>query len=163
VFIWSAWVKPHNGLRVINCPGQNLSRKPPEYQLTVLGQLTWCETPKSVIQRACGVHQWFSPDEKSTTHIIYYYQSYVARAVCRRSLLLRHDRITRCGNDKVSLYVVTLSLLAGLFFFSWALLVLLFCPMHCQGFFLLLMWCGEFLHWTTTVCGQPTNQNQPKI
>lgn len=35
--------------------GPNLGREPLEYKLTVLGQLAWCETPKSVIGRVLSV------------------------------------------------------------------------------------------------------------
>jgi hypothetical protein len=60
----------------------------------------------------CGVHRWFSPDEKRyNSHNILLSKSYVARAVCRWSLLLWHHWIARCGNDEVSLYVATLFLL----------------------------------------------------
>jgi hypothetical protein len=119
-----------------------------------------CSSGYGNVRQYYVIHLWGAPlvflhMRKGTTHIIYYCQSLMLR---ERSVddHFCYDTVESRGVETMKCLYMS----RHYFFFSWALLVLLFCPVYCQGFFL-LMWCGAFLRWTTTLTDAKPSQAKP--
>jgi hypothetical protein len=99
----------------------------------------------SLSKQLWGAPVVYSLDERRyNSHNILLSKSYVARAVGRRSLLLRHDRITQCGNDEESLYI------AALFLLLLSTVSLAVLPDALPGILVSSSGvCGELLRWST--------------